>query len=257
MTALLASLPTFGVCLCLAIALLIVLGVVTGENLLVFFITFPLLLAELLIRTVVRTNPHGGPIIKIVTGVLTILFALLTVPFLAAVLYGVYWLASQGIPSLTAKAPAVLGGARPPHIEHLLLVNNVLWFLAALPLVLLVWNIWGGFRGIRRMNGTDILSAYGVPLLRHGLAFLILPATQHYLLHYPNPNAYPGVIATVAAIAYVNLWLYTQGRRLLHGPRRLSIQYQPSVLEYKFFRALSVPHGFLFGYLLVRVFLSV
>ncbi len=252
----LTSLSVFGICLTLTVALLIVLCITTGGSFLMFYLWFSLGLAGTITGESGMFNPNGGPTLKPLTYVLCMVIALLTVPLLAGLLYGLYWSARAGISLLTPAAPAVQPRAWPPHVEHLLLITNLLRFLAALLLALLGWNMWRNLGRILSMSGANILSGYVVPLLRHGLAFVILPATQYYLLHYSDPNAYPGPVATVAAVAYVNLWIYTQARLLLHGPREISAQYQPSVLENRFFRIMSVPHGLLFGYLLAHVFLG-
>ncbi len=253
MIAFLTSLSDFGVCLTLAVVLLIVLGIFAGESMLVLYFTFSYFLAGYVTRESGMFNPNGGPKPKLLTNVLAVVFALLTVPMLAAILYGVYWLGMRGFSWLTAAAPAVPSGS-PPHIEQLLLINHWLWVVAVLLLALLVLNIWGNLRSILRMRASHILAGYGVPLLQHALPFLILPATGRYLLHYPDPGAYPGLAATLAAIAYANLWVYTQAYHLFGSERRRNVRYQRSILETWFFRVLSVPHGLLAGYLLVRVF---
>jgi hypothetical protein len=253
MIAFLTSLSDFGVCLTLAIVLLLVLGIFAGESMLIVYSTFCYLLAGYVTGESGMFNPNGGPKLKPLTNVLAVVFALLTIPMLAGILYGLYWLGTSGFSRLAAAAPAVPLGA-PPHIEQLLLINHWLWVVAVLLLVLLGLNIWGSLRSILRMRASHILTGYGVPLLQHALSFLILPATGRYLLHYSDPGAYPGLAATLAAIAYANLWVYTQAYHLFGSEWRRNARYQRSILETRFFRVLSVPHGLLTGYLLVRVF---
>jgi hypothetical protein len=159
----------------------------------------------------------------------------------------------KGFSWFTATTPAAQPGA-PPHIQQLLLINHWLWVVAVLLLVLLGLNIWVKLRSILRMRASHILTGYGVPLLQHALPFLILPATGRYLLHYSDPGACLGLAATLAAIAYANLWVYTQAYHLFGSERRRNVRYQCSILETWFFRVLSVPHGLLAGYFLVRVF---
>lgn len=253
MIAFLASLSGFSVWLILAIVLLIVLGIFAGDGLMVFYLTFCYLLAGYVTRETGMFNPNGGPKPKLLTNVLAIVFALLSVPMLAGILYGGYWLVMRGFSWLAAAAPAAQPGT-PPHIEELLLLNHWLWVVAVLLLALLVLNMWGNLRSILHMRASHILTGYGVPLLQHALPFLILPATGRYLLHYSDPGACPGLAATLAAIAYANLWVYTQAYHLFGSERRRNVRYQCSILETWFFRVLSVPHGLLAGYFLVRVF---
>lgn len=253
MIAFLASLSVFGVCLVLAVALLIVLAIFAGEGLMVFYLTFSYLPAGYITRKSGMFHPNGGPKPRPLTHVLAVVFALLTVPLLAGILYGVYWLGMRGFSRLIATTPAAQPGA-PPHIEQLLMINHWLWLVAVLLLALLVLNMGGNLRSILRMRASHILAGYGVPLLRHALPLLILPATGRYLLHYPDPGAYPGLVATLAAIAYANLWGYTQAYHRFGSERRRNVRHQRSILETRFFRVMSVPHGLLAGYLLVRVF---
>jgi hypothetical protein len=206
---LLTSLSVPGIWLTLTVALLIVLCIITGGRFLMLYLWFSLGLAGMITGERGMFNPNGGPKLKPLTYLLSIVIAVLAVPGLAGLLYGLYWSAGVGISLLAPTVPAVQPRAWSPHVERLLLINNLLRLLAALLLALLGWNIWRNLGQVLRMSGANLLSGYAVPLLRHGLAFVILPATRYYLLHYPDPNAYPGPVATVAAVAYVNLWIYT------------------------------------------------
>ncbi|MBD0254570.1 MAG: hypothetical protein ICV83_02525, partial [Cytophagales bacterium] len=243
----------YGICLAVAIGLLIGVAWRKGLQVLLPLIMLPPLLAGLVTRDGTDLFATNGGGTKSVTRVFTNLFALLLVLLLGLVPYGVYragaWLIATEIAWRT--------GPLAPAAGTLLTFNTLLWLLSAALVMLLLTHLGQCWQWIMGMNNTRILFGYATPLLMHGLAFVVLTATRNHLLHSPGTGTWPGYGAAAAAIGCANLLVFTLVRNLL-GYKTLLGQVQvPADLTLKLFRTLSLLHAVLFGYFLVRVFLAV
>jgi hypothetical protein len=117
----------YSICLALTLVLLIFGKLLVGRDFYLPFVIFPMLLAMLVMGEKVNIfSPNGGRI-KPFTHVLGIFFAILLVPLLAGVLYGLYSLVSGGVHSLTAAEGVERTGPASPTTAALLRINGVLW----------------------------------------------------------------------------------------------------------------------------------
>ncbi len=244
----------YGICVALTIALLVVLVRRKGFEVLLPLIMVPPLLATFITRDPTNLFHPNGSNPKPLTRVLSTFFALLIVPLLGSVLYGLYCTSAW----LVATEIAVQTGQVAPGTGTLLAVNTGLWLLSAALVVLLLVHLGQSWKWIFGMNSGRILFGYATALVMHGLGFVVLAATRnHLLLHVPGAGEFPGFGVAAAAIGCANLLVFTLVRNLLGYQSLLAKAQVPAERTLKLFRGLSLLHAGLLGYFLVRVFLAV
>ncbi len=242
----------YGICLAAAIGLLVAVARRKGLEVLLPLILIPPMLAAFVTRDRANLFAPNGDTMKPVTRVVTIVFSLLLVPFLASVPYALYRTGAW----LIATEIAVRTGPMAPAVGALLTVNTVLWFLSAALVVLLLVHLGQSWQWVLRINNAGILFGYATPLVMHGLAFVVLAATRNPLPHAPGGGALAGHGAAAAAIGCVNLLVFTLVRNLLGYKTLLGKVQVAADLTLKLFRTLSLLHAALLGYFLVRVFFA-
>jgi hypothetical protein len=242
------QLTIYGICLALTVALLVVGVRHRGLRFLLPFLVIPPMLASFITRDPANLFAPNGDRTKPFTRVLTVVLALLMVPLLAGILYGTYR-ATHWLLATEVAIRAEVVQARP-----LLVVNTGLWLLSAVVVALLLVHLRQSWKWIIGLQNARILFGYVTPIALHGLGFFVLTATRIYLLHLPGTGAYPGFGVAAAAVVCANLVVFTQVRNLLGYQSLLGKVQGWTDLTRKLFRVLSLLHGVLFGYFLVRVF---
>jgi hypothetical protein len=244
------GLTIYGICLAVTIVLLVVVARRKGIKVLLPLTLVPPLLAAFVTRDRANLFAPNGSRMKPITKVLTVVFALLLVPFLASVLYGICRTGAW----LVATEIAVRTGPQAAPAGALLAVNTGLWLLSAALVVLLLVHLGQSWKWIFGMNNGRILFGYATPLVMHGLAFVVLAATRNHLLHVPGAGGFPGFGVAAAAVGCANLVVFTQVRNLLGYKSLLGKAQVPAERTLKLFRGLSLLHAGLLSYFLVRVF---
>ncbi len=240
----------YGICLAVTIILLVVVARRKGLEVLLPLLLVPPLLAAFVTRDRADLFAPNGSTMKRITSVLTVVFALLLVPFLASVLYGI----CRTVAWLIATEVAVRTGPLAPAAGALLTVNTLLWLLSAALVGLLLVHLGQCWQWIMGMQNARILFGYAMPLVMHGLAFVVLAATRNHLLHSGSTTAPVGYGVAAAAVGCANLLVFTLVRNLLGYQSLLAEAEVPAELTLKLFRGLSLLHAGLLGYFLVRVF---
>ncbi|MBD0254569.1 MAG: hypothetical protein ICV83_02520 [Cytophagales bacterium] len=248
------ELTLYGICLVLTVVLLIFGRLLVGRNFELPFLLLPLVLAMLVMGEKVSIfSPNGGRV-KPFTNVLGILFAILLVPLLAGVLYGLYALASGGVHWLTAAEGVGRTGPPSATAAALLRINGVLWGLTALLAGLLLVNAARSLRWLVRMTPAMLLVGYVVPLLVDGLAFFLLLVTRRYLLDSPGGAYAPDLPTKVAVVVLVNHLVFVQARNVIHFATLLRPGPTGLGWELRIIRLAGLAHAVLFGYYLARLF---
>jgi hypothetical protein len=195
--------------------------------------------------------------LKPLGSVLFFAFILLMVLLLGGAVYLAYPFLSRAVAALFAALAAWRSLPRPFPVEHLRVVNHLLWLFTAF----LVAE--RGISAVRRRSQLraqaprEVYARYVQPLLMHPLAFLILLSTRNYLEARPEAPYAPGYLLIGVLLVY--------GKHLLTSLLRnlgncLAPLYSPKIssgLKDGFAAFLGLLHGLLFGYFLVRVLLEV
>ncbi len=239
------ELTIYSICLAVTIVLLVGVARCKGLEVLLPLIMLPPLLAGFVTRDRANLFAPNGSKMKPVTSALTVVFALLLVPFLASVPYGVY----RAVHWLVATELAVRTGPHASPAAALLTLNAGLWLLSAALVVLLLVHLGQSWKWVLGTQNTRILFGYATPLVLHGLAFVVRAATPK-----PGTGAFPGFGVAAAAVGCANLVVFTQVRNLLGYKSLLGKAQVPAERTLKLFRGLSLLHAGLLSYFLVRVF---
>jgi hypothetical protein len=251
---LMSELTLYGMFLALTVVLLIVGRQWVGRDFYLPFLLFPMLLAMVLTGEKVNIfSPNGGRV-KPFTRTLGIFFAILLVPLLAGVLYGLYRLGRGGVYWLTTTEATGRTGPPSPAVAALLGINGGLWGLTALLTALLLVNAARSRRWIGRMTPAVLLIGYVVPLLMDGLAFFLLLVTRRYLLDSPGGAYAPDLPTRVAVVVLVNYLVFAQAHNVLHFGTLLRRNAAGPGLGFQAIRVAGLAHAVLFGYYLTRLF---
>ncbi len=239
------SLTAFGVCLGIAVVLLVLLWMLAGDGFIVPFLLLPMTLAAMV---------TGAGRAKPLTNVLFFSFILLLVLLLAGGVCLAYPFLSRMVETLTAAITSWWPLPRAPQTGHLLLVNHLLWLLTAALVAERGINAVGCRSQFRAMAPGQIYTRYVQPLLMHALAFVVLFATRSHLLAQPQGHYTPGYFLIGVLVVY-GKYLLTALLRNLGGCLALLYKWKAARGQMDGLAAvLALLHSVLFGYYLARVF---
>jgi hypothetical protein len=244
------SLTTFGICLGIAVLLLVVLWIVLDDSFLVPFLLLPPLLAAMLTGSGTgRPKPLGN--------VLFFGFILLQVLLLAGGVYLAYPFLGWTLEMLMAACKGLRALPRAAQTEHLRLVNQLLFLATASLVTERVVNAVGCRSQLGATNKGVLIERYGQPLFMHALAFVVLFSTRSYLLAPPLGPYAPGYFLIGVLLVYGKYLLTSFFRNL---DSCLAILYYGKAVRVQaedLGTVLALLHAALFGYFLVCVFLVV
>jgi hypothetical protein len=244
------SLITFGICLGIAVLLMVVLWLLMGDGFFVPFILLPMTLAAM-----VTGAGTGRP--KPLANVLFFAFILLLVLLLAGGVYLAYPFLSRAMEALLAVFKAWQALPRAAQTGHLQLVNHLLFLSTASLVTERVVNAVGCRAQLRTTNKGVLFARYGQPLFMHGLAFVVLFSTRSHLMTQPLAPYAPGYFLIGVLLVYGKYLLTSLLRNLNNG---LAMLYYRKAMWGQvdgLATVLASLHAAGFGYFLVRVFLAV
>lgn len=244
------SLTTFGICLGIAVLLLVVLGILLEDTFLV-----PFLLLASMFASLVTGSGTGHS--KRLSYVLFFAFLLLLVLLLAGGVCLVYPFFSRTLEALTAAFTAWRALPRPPQTGHLQSVNQLLFLSTASLVGERIANAVGCRSQLRTTDKGVLIARYGRPLFMHGLAFVVLFSTRNHLLA-SSPGGYaPGYFLIGVLLVYGKYLLSSLFLNLVNCVALLhygkALRRQADGLA----TVLALLHAALFGYFLVRLLLGV
>lgn len=246
------ALAIFGICMAIAIALIVAVLMVLGSGAMMLVIIFPAMITETITGERGMFSPNGNSSNKsIFHQIILLLCVLIEVALIASIFFGIYCLFC-GWPSTEPATEIGNSLLVPTQIGHLQIINKILLAFSAYFVIMFSYNSYKFRDAFKQMNGIAFFTNRILPLISFPLVIIYLVACHYYLQSYPEATSLSYGIKVVGSL-YLLYLLYSFGKTIYILSFSLRSHLSELKFRYWFGLAQSTVYDVLFFYFFYKI----
>lgn len=246
------ALAIFGICMAIAIALIVTVLMVLGSGAVMLVVIFPAMIAEAITGERGMFAPNGSSGNKsIFHQIIMFVCVVLEVALIASIFFGIYCLFC-GWPVTDPATEIANSLLVPAQIGRLQIINKILLAFSAYFVIMFSYSSYKFRDAFKQMKGLAFFTNRILPLISFPLVIIYLVACHYYLQSYPEATSLSLGVKVMGTL-YTLYRLYSFGNTIYLLSFSLRSHLSELKFRYWFGLAQSTVYNVLFFYFFFQV----